>query len=84
MNRTLFRLKILFLVLFLIGTAGSIVYHLMWVMPSRECAARNGWWAPRSRVCATPLDIRNMPRVLPPPAAAAASAPATPALPAQP
>ena len=60
MQRTLFRLKILFLVLFLIGTAGSIAYHLMWVLPSRECAQRGGWWAPRSRVCATPIDITEI------------------------
>ena len=60
MQRTIFRLKILFLVLFLIGTAGSVAYHLMWVLPSRECAQRGGWWAPRSRVCATPIDITQI------------------------
>ena len=69
MQRTLFRLKILFLILFLIGAAGSVAYHLMWVLPSRECAARGGWWAPRSRVCATPIDITHItgrPRGSPP------------------
>ena len=82
MQRTIFRFKIFFLVLFLIGTAGSIAYHVMWVLPSRECAARGGWWAPRSRVCGTPLDIRKMPRVLPPPAAGAGAPPAAAAQPA--
>ena len=81
MQRTLLRLKILFLVLFLIGTAGSLVYHVMWVKPARACAARGGWWAPRSRVCATPIDItqitgrpRGSPPVAPPkPASQSAS-----------
>ena len=77
MQRTLFRLKILFLVLFLIGTAGSIAYHLMWVLPSRACAERGGWWAPRSRVCATPIDITEItgrPRGAPPAAKPAPAA----------
>ena len=80
MQRTLFRLKILFLVLFAIGTTGSIVYHLMWVKPSRACAAKAGWWAPRTRVCATPIDvtaITGRPRGAPP-ATPAATAPAQP------
>ena len=60
MERTLFRLKILFLVLFLVGAVGSVAYHLMWVLPSRACAEKGGWWAPRSRVCATPIDITEI------------------------
>ena len=74
MERTLFRLKVLFLVLFLIGATGSVVYHLMWVKPARACAERGGWWAPRSRVCGTPIDITEItgrPRGAPPVAQAA-------------
>jgi hypothetical protein len=60
MERTLLRLKILFLVLFLLGASASLAYHLMWVKPSRACAERGGWWAPRSRVCGTPIDITDV------------------------
>jgi hypothetical protein len=56
-RRLLFRLRIVFLVLFALGAAGTWSYEVLWGRPARECAAAQKWWDPASRVCALPVSV---------------------------
>lgn len=87
MNKTINRLKYIFLGLFLLGSAGVLAYHAMWVWPKEKCEARGGAWAGKWLKCATIYPIETMtrrPAGTPPingekaeaPAAAPAQAPA--------
>ena len=42
MNKTFTRLKYIFLGLFLLGSAGVLAYHGLWVWPKERCEARGG------------------------------------------
>ncbi len=60
MNRTIDKLKLLFLGIFLLGAIGSWAYQVFWIWPSRECEANGAWWDPGTRICATPIYIPNV------------------------
>ena len=65
MNRTIDRLKLMFLGLFAILSAGALAYHVFWVWPGQKCEAAGDWWDWRSRTCARPIlisDITGRPR----------------------
>ena len=84
MQQTFNRLRLIFLTLFVLGVAASVVYQVLWLKPERACLARGNWWSARSRTCAVPIDITAItgrPRGAPAPTPAAA--PSRPALPAR-
>jgi hypothetical protein len=60
MNRTIDRLKLIFLAAFAILSAGAFVYHIGWVWPGQKCEAAGDWWDWRSRTCARPILISDI------------------------
>ena len=60
MNRTIDRLKLIFLGLFAILSAGALAYHVFWVWPGQKCEAAGDWWDWRSRTCASPILISDI------------------------
>ena len=57
MNRTIDRVKVLFLGLFLIGSLGMFGYQFYVVWPAQNCEADGGWWDSRDHLCASPMPI---------------------------
>jgi hypothetical protein len=60
MNPTINRLKLLFLVLFAIGTVGIWAYQIFYVWPAHRCDEQGRWWDRKGRVCATPIYIPSI------------------------
>jgi len=60
MNRTIDRLKLIFLGLFAVMSAGVFVYHVFWVWPGDKCEAAGDWWDGRTRTCAKPILISDI------------------------
>lgn len=60
MNPTINRLKLVFLVLFAIGTVAIWSYQFFYVFPAQKCDDRGGWWDRKGRVCATPIFIPSI------------------------
>jgi len=60
MNRTIDRLKLVFLGLFALGAVGVWAYQLMWVRPAKQCEAQQSWWDASTRTCATPIYIPDI------------------------
>ena len=60
MNRTIDRLKLIFLGLFIVLSAGTLVYHVGWVWPGQKCEEAGDWWDWRSRTCARPVLISDI------------------------
>ena len=62
MNKTFTRLKYIFLGLFLLGSAGVLAYHGLWVWPKARCEARGGAWAGKWLKCGTIYSIETLTR----------------------
>lgn len=62
MNRSINRLKVIFIGLFLVSCAGVLAYHSMWVWPKDRCEARGGAWAGRWMKCGTIYSIETLTR----------------------
>ena len=60
MNRTIDRLKLIFLGLFIVLSAGTLVYHVGCVWPGQKCEEAGDWWDWRSRTCASPILISDI------------------------
>lgn len=60
MNRTIDRLKLIFLALFGFGTVCVFIYHAFWVWPGQRCEASGKWWDPGGRECAQPILISDI------------------------
>lgn len=60
MNRTINRLKLIFLGLFFFLSAGALAYHAFWVWPGQKCEAGGDWWDWRTRTCAQPILISDI------------------------
>lgn len=60
MNRTIDRLKLIFLGLFAVSSAGVFVYHVGWVWPGQKCEEAGDWWDWRTRTCAHPILISDI------------------------
>ena len=60
MNRTIDRLKLIFLAAFAILSAAAFAYHIGWVWPGQKCEAAGDWWDWRSRTCARPVLISDI------------------------
>ena len=55
MNKTIDRLKIIFLVIFAVANVGILVWTLGWAIPEETCVGARKWWDGYSRVCAQPV-----------------------------
>ena len=95
MNRTIDRIKLLFLGLFAISCAAIWAYQVFWVWPEKRCEAAGDWWDWRDRTCAVPVPLwtitgrRMTPTTqvsppIPPKAATAPKASPAPGTPAKP
>jgi len=71
------RITLIFVVILALGLAGGLAYQVMYVIPAKKCEKAGKWWAEKWRACATPVDVKNMPRLEP--AATAPEPAATPA-----
>ncbi|WP_309644776.1 hypothetical protein [Phenylobacterium sp.] len=60
MNRTIDRLKLIFLGVFVVLSAGASIYHVGWVWPAERCEASGDWWDWRTRTCAHPIPISDI------------------------
>ncbi len=60
MNRTIDRLKLIFVAAFALLSAGAFIYHYGWVWPEQKCEAAGDWWDWRSRTCAHPIPISDI------------------------
>ncbi|MDC7682826.1 hypothetical protein PQU92_06035 [Asticcacaulis sp. BYS171W] len=54
-DRTLFRVKLGFLAVFILISAGILIYGVFYEMPRRKCEAAGGWWTDKYRSCETPI-----------------------------
>lgn len=62
MNKTINRLKYIFIGLFLLGSASVLAYHGMWVWPKERCEKSGGAWAGKWMKCATVYPIETWTR----------------------
>ncbi|MFZ5671171.1 MAG: hypothetical protein ACOY4K_16910 [Pseudomonadota bacterium] len=60
MNRTIDRLKLIFLGLFALGAAGIWAYQIFYVVPARKCESHGGWWDGRTRLCGAVIYIPSI------------------------
>ena len=60
MNRTIDRLKLIFVGVFAFLAIGVVVWQVGWVMPMKKCEAAHKWWDHGQRVCATPVLISDI------------------------
>ena len=60
MNRTINRLKLIFLGLFVIGNVSIWSYQVFWKWPEQRCEAQGSWWDWRDRICATPMPLSTI------------------------
>jgi hypothetical protein len=55
MNRTIERLKLIFLGIFAVANVGMLVWQFGWVVPEQKCVEAKKWWDGSQRVCAQPI-----------------------------
>jgi hypothetical protein len=60
MNRTIDRLKLIFLGVFAILCVAMLIWQVGWVRPQKECQAQRKWWDNSERVCAQPVLISDI------------------------
>lgn len=60
MNRTIDRLKLVFLGIFAVGCVGIWAYQIFFVWPAKRCEAQGQWWDNATRVCARPIYIPDI------------------------
>jgi len=60
MSRIINRLKLVFLGVFAVLTAGVFGYHAYFVWPGERCEAKGRWWDPETRICARPVLISDI------------------------
>jgi hypothetical protein len=60
MNRTIDRLKLIFLGVFFVLAAASWGYQALWVWPAKNCEADGKWWDGSTRTCAHPIYIPDL------------------------
>ena len=55
MNKTIDRLKWIFLGIFAVANLGILVWTVGWAWPEERCVGAHKWWDGYSRVCAQPV-----------------------------
>lgn len=82
MNRTIDRLKLIFLGIFVVAAAAVWAYQMLIVKPKRECENEGGWWGAEWRECSRAVSIAPYEGPPAPPIDSLEKARATPAPPA--
>lgn len=49
------RVKLIALGVFIVASAGILIYGGLYEMPRRKCEANGGWWSNKYRACETPI-----------------------------
>lgn len=62
MNKTINRLKYIFIGIFFLASASVLAYHMMWVWPKDRCEKSGGAWAGKWMKCATVYPIETWTR----------------------
>jgi hypothetical protein len=57
-DRTVLRLKLIFVAIFAFAGIAIWAYHLLVVMPRDRCMAQQGVWVPKTRQCTFPPSAR--------------------------
>jgi hypothetical protein len=60
MNRTIERLKLIFLGNFAVANVGILVWQFGWAWPEQKCNEAHKWWDGSQRVCAQPVLISDI------------------------
>jgi len=60
MNRTLERLKLIFLITFAVLIIAMLIWQVGWVAPRQACEGERKWWDNSQRVCAQPVLISDI------------------------
>jgi hypothetical protein len=60
MNKTIPRVMLGFVAVFVVGMAVLLIVQSLWWDPSRACEERGAWWDPSTRVCATPVTLDKL------------------------
>jgi hypothetical protein len=60
MNRTIERLKLIFLGIFAVANVGMLVWQVGWAWPEQKCTEAKKWWDGSQRVCAQPILISDI------------------------
>ena len=60
MNRTLERLKLIFLATFAVLTVGMMIWQVGWIWPRQNCEKAHKWWDDSQRTCAQPVLISDL------------------------
>lgn len=60
MKLTPLNVKLFFLGLFLMISAGLVAYEYMWAKPRRECEADSRWWNEDYKKCFRPVEITSV------------------------
>lgn len=60
MNRTIDRIKLIFLAVFATLSALAVAYHVLWKWPEQACESSGDWWDWRTRTCAHPIPISDI------------------------
>lgn len=55
MDRTINRLKLIFLGIFAVAAVAIMVWQVGWVWPEKACLEQRKWWDGSQRVCAQPI-----------------------------
>ena len=55
MNKTIDRLKVIFLGIFAVANLGILVWTVGWAWPEERCVGQHKWWDGAARVCAQPI-----------------------------
>ena len=67
MSKTIDRLKLIFLGVFVIATAGVWAYQVFYVQPKKKCEAEGAWWGGGWRQCRRAVSIAPYDGPPPPP-----------------
>jgi len=67
MNKTIDRLKLIFLGIFIVAAAGVWAYQVLVVKPKRECESQGAWWGGKWRECEHAVSIAPYKGPPPPP-----------------
>ena len=60
MNKTIPRVMLGFVAVFVIAMAGLLIYQALWWDPARACERKGAWWDPSTRICATPITLDKL------------------------
>jgi hypothetical protein len=54
-KKTILHIKLGFLALFVVLSAGILIYGALYEMPRRKCESQGQWWNDKYRSCETPI-----------------------------